>query len=66
MRSRLFRLLSDESGVDLIEYMLLASFVAIVGYLGIQFIGTNMNSSYRSWDSATQGAWEMPDPVPVP
>ena len=66
MGSRLLRLLSDESGVDLVEYMLLATFVAIVGWLGMQFIATNMNSSYRSWDSATQGAWEMPDPVPVP
>jgi Flp pilus assembly pilin Flp len=66
MANRLLRLFSDESGVDLIEYMLLATFVAIVGWLGMQFIGTNMNSSYRSWDSATQGAWEMPDPVPVP
>ena len=66
MRNRVRSWLADESGVDLIEYMLLASFVAIVGWLGMQFIGTNMNTSYRSWDSATQEVWEMPAPVTVP
>ena len=66
MADHLRRWLSDEGGQDLIEYMLLASFVAITGYLGMQFIGTAMNSSYRSWNTATQGAWEVPDPVPTP
>jgi Flp pilus assembly pilin Flp len=66
MGSRLLRLFADESGVDLIEYMLLTAFVAIVGWLGMQFIGTSINNSYQIWDSATQGAWEVPDPVPVP
>ena len=66
MCNPLVRLLSDESGADLIEYMLLTSFIAIVGWLGIQFIGTSINNSYRTWDAATQGAWEVPDPVPTP
>jgi Flp pilus assembly pilin Flp len=60
------RLLADEGGVDLIEYMLLATFLAIAGMLGIQILGTAMNNSYESWDSATQGAWEVADPVPTP
>ena len=64
MRNRLRHWLANERGVDLIEYMLLASFVAIVGLLGMQYIGSNMNTSYRSWDSATQGAWEMLPPTP--
>lgn len=66
MGSGLRRWLADDSGVDLIEYMLLATFVAIAGWLGMQLIGTAMNSSYRSWDSATQDAWEVEDPVPAP
>jgi Flp pilus assembly pilin Flp len=66
MGSRLRHWLSDESGVDLIEYMLLATFVAIAGYLGIQVLGGAMNSSYQSWDSTTQEVWEVQDPVPVP
>jgi Flp pilus assembly pilin Flp len=66
MDSRLLRLFADESGVDLIEYMLLATFLAIAGVLGIQVLGTAMNNSYQIWDSATQDAWEVSDPVPVP
>ena len=66
VRSGISRLLADESGVDLIEYMLLATFLAIAGMLGIQVLGTAMNNSYESWDSATQGAWGVADPVPTP
>ena len=63
MGSEIRRLLADESGQDLIEYMLLTAFIAIAGYLGIQVLGSEMNASYRSWDSATQGAWETPEPI---
>jgi Flp pilus assembly pilin Flp len=63
VRSGISRLIADESGVDLIEYMLLATFLAIAGMLGIQVLGTAMNSSYQSWDDATQGAWETPEPI---
>jgi len=66
MGNRLRRWLSDESGVDLIEYMLLATFVAIVGWLGMQVIGFEMNNSYRSWDTNTQFIWEVPPPVTTP
>jgi Flp pilus assembly pilin Flp len=58
--------LSDERGQDLIEYMLLATFVAIVSYLGVQAIGINMNTSYRAWDTQTQDIWEVPAPIPAP
>jgi Flp pilus assembly pilin Flp len=57
---------SDENGQDLIEYMLLGSVIAIAGWLGMQAIGTNMNTTYRSWDTATQDIWEVPDPVATP
>jgi Flp pilus assembly pilin Flp len=63
VRSGISRLIADESGVDLIEYMLLATFLAIAGMLGIQVLGTAMNSSYQSWDDATQDAWETPEPI---
>jgi Flp pilus assembly pilin Flp len=63
MGSRLLRLLCDESGVDLIEYMLLATFLAIAGMLGIQVLGTAMNNSYEIWDSETQRVWEQPGPI---
>jgi Flp pilus assembly pilin Flp len=60
------RWLADEDGQDLVEYMLLASFIAIAGWLGMQALGTNMNTTYRSWDGATQEIWEVPDPVVTP
>jgi Flp pilus assembly pilin Flp len=63
---RMRRRLADEAGADLIEYMLLATVVAIVGWLGMQAIGINMNTTYRSWDASTQSIWEVPDPVPTP
>ena len=66
MGNRLRRWLGDETGVDLIEYLLLASFLAIAGYLGIQVLGNAMNTSYQSWDSTTQEVWEVQDPVPTP
>lgn len=66
IKGRIRRWIIDQSGVDLIEYMLLASFVGIVGWLGMQFIGINMNTSYRSWDETTQNIWEVPDPVSTP
>lgn len=66
MRSGLSRLLADESGQDLIEYMLLTSFIAISGYVGIQVLGSEMNTTYRSWVTATQDVWEVQDPVPTP
>jgi Flp pilus assembly pilin Flp len=58
--------LADENGADLIEYMLLASFLAIAGWIGMQVLGTNMNNSYRIWDYNAQQLWEPLDPVPAP
>jgi len=66
MTAGLRRWLADEGGQDVIEYMLLGSFIAIVGILGAQAIGIEINTSYRSWDSATQNVWEVPDPIPTP
>jgi Flp pilus assembly pilin Flp len=67
VRNGLSRLLADESGQDLIEYMLLTSFIAIAGYLGIQVLGSEMNTTYRSWDWETQVIWQTPEPVaPTP
>ena len=66
MGGRFRRWLSDDTGNDLIEYMLLATFIALVGWLGIQALGINMNTSYRSWDQSTQNIWEVPPPVSTP
>jgi len=63
LKRLLRRLRADDSGDDLIEYALLGSFVALVGLLGFQLIGTNMNGAFRAWDSSVQNQWEMPNPI---
>ena len=60
----LLQSLKDESGQDLIEYMLLSTFMAIAGWMGMQALGINMNNSYRIWDYNAQQLWEPPNPVP--
>jgi Flp pilus assembly pilin Flp len=66
MAAGLRRWIADARGQDTIEYMLLASFIAILGVLGAQAIGIEINTAYRSWDSTTQNVWEVPDPLPTP
>ena len=62
MGERLRQWFADENGVDLIEYMLLGTFIAIAGVLGIQALQSAMNTSYESWDSTTQQIWEPNEP----
>jgi Flp pilus assembly pilin Flp len=54
---------SDESGQDLIEYMLLASFIGLASVLAFQFLGSTMKSVYEGWDSNVQNQWETPSPI---
>ena len=42
------RLFRDEEGQDLIEYALLATFVALVAIAGAQALGTALNGWYNS------------------
>jgi Flp pilus assembly pilin Flp len=63
IRKRLGAWCADDRGQDLIEYALLASVVALVGFLGMQAIAAAMGTVYVGWDAAVQDAWEVPDPV---
>ena len=56
-------LITDESGQDLIEYMLLGSFLAIASWLGVQAVETAIRATYQTWDDASQAIWEPSDPV---
>jgi len=42
------RLVRDEQGQDLIEYALLATFVALVAIVGAQALGTALNNWYNT------------------
>lgn len=43
-----FALVHDESGQDLIEYALLATFVALVAILGATSLGVSLNNWYSA------------------
>ena len=49
------RLLRDDRGQDLIEYVLLGSFVAIAALLGVTALGTNINTWYSAISSWAAG-----------
>jgi len=54
MRQLAKRFITDERGQDVIEYGLLAAFIATVGILTWQSIGTELANKYTSWDGGVQ------------
>jgi Flp pilus assembly pilin Flp len=56
------RLLAGEAGQDLVEYALLAAFVALASVIGINALRGAMLAAYTSWNTATQNCWQMPAP----
>ena len=62
MGGRLRRLLADEDGQDLVEYALLAAFIALASIAGINALRAAMFGAYTSWNAATQECWQMPAP----
>ena len=57
------RLLRNDDGQDLIEYVLLGSFIGLAGVVGFQLLGSTMKNVYEGWDSNVQNQWEMPSPA---
>jgi Flp pilus assembly pilin Flp len=53
----------DERGQDLIEYGLLTGIVGITMILALGPIAGKMETSYNSWNTASQDAWEPCPPV---
>ena len=51
----LSRLIRDDQGQDLIEYVLLGSFIAIVAIAGVSTLGTNINAWYSAVASWVTG-----------
>ena len=48
MKNLIARLVRDEQGQDLIEYALLATFVALVAILGATYLGQQLNIWYTN------------------
>ena len=63
MTSLLFRLLIDETGQDLVEYMLLTGAIAIASVAALTAIGPAMRAVYTGWDTETQRIWEPQAPA---
>jgi len=50
------RLIRDEQGQDLIEYLLLASFVSVGALAGATALGVNLNGWYQAAANWADGA----------
>ncbi len=64
MWTQLGRWFADESGQDLLEYVLLTTAIGIAVVLGVDALGNAMNTVYSRWDGAIQdpAVVEVPDP----
>jgi Flp pilus assembly pilin Flp len=62
LRRAVNELITSEDGQDLIEYALLTGAVGFAGAATWPLIVTGIGVTYQSWDVATQGLWEVPDP----
>jgi Flp pilus assembly pilin Flp len=56
------RFIVEEDAQDLMEYVFLCAFVALVGVLVWSDIVTLMGDRYTEYNTNVQGLWESPDP----
>ena len=62
MLTLLRRVVAAEEGQDVVEYALLAALVALASVVAIRAVQTTMQTTYVSWNTATQSCWQMPAP----
>jgi Flp pilus assembly pilin Flp len=62
VRLLLHRLLRDESGQDIIEYVLLTAALGLGSAAAWPLISAAIGVSYRQLDTNTQGLWVPPNP----
>ena len=62
MRALVRRLFNETDGQDIVEYALLAAFVALASITALNLIQTALGTTYTSWDTKTQLLSCMPDP----
>ena len=58
------RLLIDDRGQDLVEYVLLGAVFAFASLTAMSAFPGIINTLYTGWDNATQGLWYPADPTP--
>jgi Flp pilus assembly pilin Flp len=62
MTRLLSRLVRDERGQDMIEYVLLTAALGFVSLATWPAIETAIRTSYQGLDTSTQNLWEPPPP----
>jgi len=62
MYSVLRRFIADEDGQELMEYVFLCAFIALVGIVVWQNIVTAIGNSYTHENTQVEGLWASPDP----
>ena len=58
------RLLIDDRGQDLVEYVLLGATIAFASLTAMTAFPGIINAIYTGWDNTTQGLNLPPDPTP--
>jgi hypothetical protein len=58
------RLLIDDRGQDLVEYLLLGATVAFAGLAAMNAFPGIASAVYASWDNAQQSLWYPAPPAP--
>jgi Flp pilus assembly pilin Flp len=59
------RLCRDDDGQDLVEYALMAAFIATAGMVVLNALGPTIATTFASWSDPTVGApslWNPPEP----
>ena len=56
------RFIVEEDAQELMEYLYLCAFIALLSVLVWNNIVTFLGNDYRSMNSGTQGLWVEPDP----
>ncbi len=57
------RLLTDDTGQDILEYALLTASIGLVGIAAWQSITGGIGVAYQGWDTGTQALAMPDDPV---
>ena len=63
MKTFVVRLIEDERGQDLIEYVLLTVFVGFAGIAAFPLIEASIQNAYGVFNSEANDLWNSPDPA---
>jgi Flp pilus assembly pilin Flp len=66
MRNLLTRLITEDSGQDIIEYAILSALISTVGVFTWHNIGTGVNTAYGNWNTGVQDLWVPEQPIAPP